>query len=309
MNDENKIENKIITLEQIKEVAKYMEDTKNEYRNLIEQDEEKNKDVPYDQQSYKYKAYGDKPTVEYRIHFTDDKTIRKEDYNWFIENLENNKKIESAHIYTYIYYSEKEAGAPSKDKSIRISVSFYEDSVDVSVSSNELEEETYKIHSYIRGILEGGEDRYNKTIKNRNLRIQSLCFSIGFALSYIVFLVLLILKGNMSEGLAKILFSKYAIILGQYFVAGVLGNMFGLPIMAVLYKDILPKRDSRWSSSAGKIVYTDDIKRYTKEDEVQINKFATAPQRREKIEKIFKITRIIVLVQVLISLLLVVVLK
>ena len=176
MNDENKIENKIITLEQIKEVAKYMEDTKNEYRNLIEQDEEKNKDVPYDQQSYKYKAYGDKPTVEYRIHFTDDKTIRKEDYNWFIENLENNKKIESAHIY-------------SKDKSIRISVSFYEDSVDVSVSSNELEEETYKIHSYIRGILEGGEDRYNKTIKNRNLRIQSLCFSIGFALSYIVFLV------------------------------------------------------------------------------------------------------------------------
>lgn len=308
MEDSGKVKNKIITIEQIKEVAKYLEDIKEEYIKLMDEDEEKNKSLPYEKRNYKYKN-NIRPKVEYNINFTNNKSVVKADYDWFLENIENNDKINIIYIYLDVSYNVDCENEKIKYKSFSIRLSIHENEFNVRTDCRDLEEEANKIYSYTKGILEGGETRYNKTIKNRNLRIQSFCFSIGFVLSYFVFIVLLFFKNKMSMDLSSLLFSKYAIIFGQYIVAGVIGNILGLPIITALYKNILPRRKSHYSSSSHKTIYTDDVDEYVDESEVQIGKNATSPQRREKIEEIFKITRIIVLIQVAISILLAIILK
>ena len=69
-----------------------------------------------------------------------------------------------------------------------------------------------------------------------------------------------------------------------------------------LYKNIAPKKKySHYSKSSGKSVYIDDIEGYMKLNEVQIGKFYNTIQQRAKIEKIFKITNIIVIIQLILS--------
>ena len=55
--------------------------------------------------------------------------------------------------------------------------------------------------------------------------------------------------------------------------------------------------------------YTDDIDEYLEHSEVHFGKFWDAEKRRNKIEKIYKITNKIILVQLLISILLFFILK
>ena len=71
---------------------------------------------------------------------------------------------------------------------------------------------------------------------------------------------------------------------------------------AILGKNIAPKKKySHYSKSSGKSVYIDDIEGYMKLNEVQIGKFYNTIQQRAKIEKIFKITNIIVIIQLILS--------
>lgn len=51
-------------------------------------------------------------------------------------------------------------------------------------------------------------------------------------------------------------------------------------------------------------IYKDDIDEYVKHSEIHIGQFWDAAQRRNKIEKIYKITNKIILVQLLISIVL-----
>ena len=66
---------------------------------------------------------------------------------------------------------------------------------------------------------------------------------------------------------------------------------------------------SHYSRSSHKSVYVDNLEDYTSHDEVQIGKFANNGKNRVIIEKIYKITSKIVLVQLAISILLFFILK
>lgn len=309
-NNEETVVNKQIDVEAIIELANYLEDQKEEYARLIEIDESKNKGLSYSEQVYQYKCMG-VPTVQYEIVYIDNKDIQQADYNWFVGNLSDISKIKKINMYFHVSYTDN-----TRDKEHAIhkrlseNITFYEDRVSLRVDGDELEDEVYKHHSYIRGVLERGEDRFNKTIKNRKLRIQSFCLSIGFVLSYIIFLVLNGMKSNFPKELVDILSNKYAIVFGQWFVSVVVGNIFGYAIMIGLYRNILPRaKYSHYSSSSHKSVYVDDIDNYVGECEVHIGKYANSGKNREIIEKIYKVTSKIVLVQLLISVILFFILK
>ena len=80
--------------------------------------------------------------------------------------------------------------------------------------------------------------------------------------------------------------------------------------MLALYRNILPKaKYSHYSRSSQKSVYVDNLEDYTSHDEVQIGKFANNGKNRVIIEKIYKITSKIVLVQLAVSILLFFILK
>lgn len=309
MESGEKIVNKIIPIETIIEVANYLEEQKEEYNRLFKRESQKNAGLKFSDQVYEYK--GDNPTVQYTVKFKDGRALTEANYNWFLGKLKNLSAIDEIIIFSIIDYRSN-----IKDKGhyeymhLYTRVRFEEDTVIIKVDGKNTEEQVYKIHSYIRGIIENNEERYNKTVRNRKLRIQSLCLSIGFVLSYIFYFIVLANKGKMPTEMVQLVDNKIAIIIGQWLVAAIVGNVLGLPIMLALYRNILPKaKYSHYSKSTHKSVYVDNLEDYTSHDEVQIGKFTNNGKNRVIIEKIYKVTSKIVLVQLAISILLFFILK
>ena len=79
MNNEETIINKQIDIDTIMELAKHLENQKEEYKRLINIDETKNRGIPFSEQVYQYKSYND-PVVEYEITFKDNKNIQQSNY-------------------------------------------------------------------------------------------------------------------------------------------------------------------------------------------------------------------------------------
>lgn len=309
MASEEKIVNKIIPIETIIEVANYLEDQKEEYIRLFERESQKNAGLKFSEQVYEYK--GDNPTVQYTVRFRDGRDLTEANYNWFLGMLNNLSAIDEITIHSSISYSSN-----IRDKEhyeymhLYTWIHFREDTATIRVDGKNTEEQVYRIHSYIRGTIENNEERYNKTVRNRKLRIQSLCLSIGFVLSYIIYLVVLANKGKMPTEILNLINNKLVIIIGQWFVSAIVGNILGLPIMLALYRNILPKaKYSHYSRSSHKSVYVDNLEDYTSHDEVQIGRFANNGKNRVIIEKIYKVTSKIVLIQLAISILLFFILK
>lgn len=309
MASEEKIVNKIIPIETIVEVANYLENQKEEYEKLFERDAQKNRDLKYSEQVYEYK--GENPKVQYTIKFKDGREITEPDYNWFIGMLGNLKAIEHITFYSTISYSSNYKNREHYEyMHLYTWVHFYEDSTTIRVNGTNMEEQVYRIHSYLRGTIENNEDRYNKTVKNKNFRVQSFCLTIGFVLSYIIYFILNGMKASLPEIIVQILNNKYGIIIGQWFVSALVGNILGFPIMMALYRNIIPKaKYSHYSRSSHKSVYVDNIDDYVSHNEVQIGKFAGNGKNRLLIEKIYKVTSKIVLLQLVISILLFFIIK
>lgn len=303
MASEEKIVNKIVPIETIIEIANYIENQREEYDRLFELDKRKNQNLPFSEQIYEYK--GESYKVQYTIKFKDGRELTEQDYNWFIGMISNLSSIESIIISSDVYYSSN-----IRDKNnyeymhLYTWIYFWENQVKLRVDGKNMEEQVNRVHSYLKGTIENNEDRYNKTVKNRKLRIQSFCFSIGIVLSYIVYFILLANKTKLPINIANYLNNKIILIIGQWFIAGLLGNILGFPIMMMLYKNILPKtKYSHYSKSSHKFVYADNIDDYISHDEVQIGIFANNGKYRRIIEKIYKVTSKIFLIQLLISVL------
>lgn len=306
---EEKIVNKIVPIETIIEVANYFEDQKEEYIKIFERDENKNKDLRYGEQVYEYK--GNVPKIQYTIRYKNGKDITENNYNWFIGNLNNLSSINEITIYYTVNYSSN-----IKDKAhyeymtLYTWIHFRNDTVTLHIDGTNLEEQVHKIHSYVRGIIENNDDRYNKTIKNRKRRMQCFYLSIGFVLSYILYFILKANIGKIPVDIVKYINNKFVLIIGQWFISALLGNILGFPIMRTLYSTLIPKsKYFYYSKSSHKSVYVDDIEKFTSENEVQIGEFANNGKKRAIIEKIYKVTKVIVLIQVVLSILFFVLLK
>ena len=301
LNDET-IVNRIITADTILDVANYFEDKLEDYKKLYEEELKKNEGLKPSEQMFKCKL-DNYTKVEYEIEFKDGKIVQQTDYNWFVTNISNHSLIRRVVIFFQLSYRDNSENiSHGIYKTLRAYVSFYENMIYLKVSGKETEEETYNIHTTLRNMLEDNEERYNKTVKNRNLRIQSFCLSIGFILSYIIYIILLANKTNLPEVFVQLLNNKYFLIFGQWIIALALGNLIGYPIMMNLYRDIIPKaRYSHYSKISRSKVYYDDMEDFIGHDEVQIGKFANNGRKRALIEKIYKITNKIVLVQFILS--------
>ncbi len=306
----NKIVNKQIPISSIIDVANYLEKYKEDYLKKFYDDELKNKNVPIKEQRWLYQ-YGH-AEVNYTIEFYDGKNITEKNYNWFIDTIKNPKIIKCIELALNIWYTSDIPNDESQSNSIHANIYFREafsslrySDLELSVETKNRESESYSIHSNIVNILEKNEERFNKTIKLRQLRIQSFSIVVGLILSYILYLLLIINNSALNPVMMSYLSNKYLIVFGQWFLAILLGNLFGSWYILSIYKPLLPNtRYAGYDYSSLKSIYKDDIDEYVKHSEIHIGQFWDAAQRRSKIEKIYKITNKIILVQLLISIVL-----
>ena len=306
----NKIVNKQIPISSIIDVANYLEKYKEDYLKKFHDDELKNQNIPIREQRWLYK-YGH-AEVNYTIEFYDGKSITEKNYNWFIDNIKNPKIIKCIELALNIWYTSDISNDELQNNSIHANIYFREafsslrcSDIELSVETKNRESEAYSIHSNIVDILEKNEERFNKTIKLRQLRIQSFSIVVGLILSYILYLLLIINKSALNPVMVTYLSNKYLIVLGQWFLAILFGNLFGSWYILSIYKPLLPNTTyAGYDYSSLKSIYKDDIDEYVKHSEIHIGQFWDAAQRRSKIEKIYKITSKIILVQLLISIVL-----
>lgn len=311
----NKVVNKQIPLKSIIDVANYLEDYKEDYIKKFELDESKNKNIPFEEKVWEYE--NGNAEIRYTIEFHNGKTITETDYNWFIGNTNEPRIIKCIRIDLSVSYFSNTSRNNNEYNRINAYIEFqdcgmnlkYSDA-SVSVETTNKENEANNIYSEIMNILENNDDRYNKTLKYRKVRMQCFTISIGIILSYILFVVLKINKEQLSPMIADYINNKYILVFGQWFVAILLGNVFSYWYILSVYKPLLPEtKYAGYNSSTYKSVYKDDIEDYLEHSEVHFGKFWDAERRRNKIEKIYKVTNKIVLIQLLISVILFFILK
>ena len=313
----NKVVNKQISIKKIIDVANYLEDYKERYEKVFQNEEEKNKNLQYSEKNYQYE--NGKAEVKYTISFHNGRTMTEYDYNWFVSNLNDPRAIKDIQLDLYVTFMTKGEKDDYNNQYNKISANIdfrdagmelrYSDVI-VSVETTLQEREANNIYSTIMNMLEETEDRFDKTIKHRKIRIQCFCISVGIVLSYILYLILKINIAKIPTALTQYLSNKNVLVFGQWFVAVLIGNLLSYWYILSVYRPLLPSsKYAGYNSSTYKSVYKDDIDEYLEHSEVHFGKFWDAEKRRNKIEKIYKITNKIVLAQLAISILLFFILK
>lgn len=304
--EREQINNKIISIDCILKITEYLETERAHYKKLYMYDKKLN----YYRANKIHIFDGCDNFVKYEIDLINGENLIKEDYNWFKNQLYTLDKSNIKRIIitfkTASFSDQKnnnELMFDSKSKTIYVYFDFSENNASLSIEGNEMEEEIYKYHSDLLKILQECPDRYDKTIKHKFIRSECLSLVIGFIFAYITIICLFIFSSKLPDSLENVLNSnKYSYIIIFYAISIGLGNIIGQTISLTLYKSILPdKKYSHYSKSNHKSVYVDDISEYLKHNEVQIGKYRNSISQRAKIEKIFKITSIIVIVQIIIS--------
>lgn len=313
----NKVVNKQISLRTVLDIANYFEDYKERYEEIYRKENEKNKDKPFSERNYEYE--NGNIEVRYRIDFHNGQNLTESNYNWFVGNINNPRAIKNIEISLSNTYFTQLNGNDTNNtyNKVYVSVEFrdcgmslkYSDVI-VNVDATNQESEARNVYSTVMNMLEDNPERYDKTIKFRKIRMQSFTISIGIILSYILYMVLMMNKEKLTPDIAGYLNNKNVLIFGQWFVAVLLGNVASFWYILSVYRPLLPEsRYAGYSSSTYKSVYKDDIADYIEHSEVHIGKFWDAEKRRNKIEKIYKVTNKVLLVQLLISIVLFFVLK
>lgn len=300
------IKDKIISADTVIKIAELLEKEKLHYQKLGLYDKKFNYYNKNEVNVYRVS----KDVVHYDVRLKSGENIEKEDIEWLKSQLTDRflPAIESIHMSFGMFVSSErtnntDVNSTNKLKSLNVDLYLYENEVHFSVDTTELEDEAYKLHSDIANIFNSCPNRYNKTIKRRFIRSQCLSLSIGFVIAYIAILLLNIKYDNLPDVVHRVIEStRYSYVIIFFIIAFGIGNIIGQGITAALYSGIAPKKKySHYDSSSRKNVYVDNITEYVEHNEVQIGKYYNSAAKRSRIEKIFKVTGIIVAIQIFVA--------
>ena len=115
---------------------------------------------------------------------------------------------------------------------------------------------------------------------------------------------------NIPIHILKYLNNKFVIIIGQWLVAFFFGNLLSRWYISSIYQPIIPRQKyAGYDYSEKRTKYKDDVDEYITASEVHFGQYLDAEKRRNKIEKIYKISKKVVIIQIIISIILFFILK
>jgi hypothetical protein len=136
--------------------------------------------------------------------------------------------------------------------------------------------------------------------------MQFYCIAIGTFLTYLAFAGYKLLEMNSPENIPEFvteLFSNsLVVVLGQWLLAFLLGNMFANRSIYNLYKPIIPDTmyaGYDYTMNAAK--YRDDVQDFKSHSEVHIGKYYDAEIRRDKIKSKYGFAKSVLFMQVVAS--------
>ncbi|MBP3502170.1 MAG: hypothetical protein J6K42_01655 [Clostridia bacterium] len=302
MATKDEITNKIISIDTIIMISDYFENEKKHYEKLYEYDRLLNTNLRYTNLQHIYKKTYN--YINYSFEFFSGEKTANDNYEWFIQKL-NTINLSTVKCISISFQTSSISTQPHSEyahKNIVNYIYFYEDTVYVNFSNDSMEEENYKIHSDIMTILNNCPPRYDKTIKYKFLRMQSLNLCIGFIFGYIALIALFILKNQIPVNIHNIIFSyNYVPVIIFLSISSIFGNIIGQFFNNSLFKNIIPqKKYSHYSYKQHQRIFVDNVDSYIKQVETQIGMFHNSIAKRKNIEKIFKKTLPIVFIHIIV---------
>lgn len=304
MDNDRRIEitNKIITIEQIKEVSNYLQKTCNYYLDLIKNDRVKNNNVYFDNAEYKYYT-SSLPEVKYEINYNDDRSVQTTDEMTFIDSLKEPQFIKKLTMQLYIYYRDNELNEIT-EHNMSIYLTFDKSSIYFSTNDLNMSDQSYNLNSYVRGILESGEDRYSGIVKHKFIVKNIIGLAAGSILTLLLFLILLIMRSNGSDTFETLFSNGLVLSLLGWILAFAFGSVIISPIINNLFREI-DTAESVYSDAKLMDIYK---KEYTRKNEVLIGESYNNLEKRNTIRKIYALSKKVILVRLLISAVIVIVL-
>lgn len=298
------VQNKIITIEQIKEVTEYLKKTLNYYKELIAKDYEKNNNASFYSGHYKYYTYV-KPSLEYKIEYYDGRKIDTQDDYVFYDALKEPQFIYKIEERLYISFEDNEDNQTTKH-CISISLAFSEKVIHFVTQNQNMNNELYNISSYINGILNSNDDRFNQTIKNRFWIKNTIGLAVGSILTFIGFIILLLMKSGENETIEMLFNNPIILVLTGWLIAFAFGSTIVGAIVNNLYNNLEVGLEN--ASKGG--TYTDHYEdNYRMFNEVLIGKNYNNLEKRKTIEKIYNLSKKVLLIRLGISLIILLVLS
>lgn len=300
---QNEILNKRLSIEKIFEIADKLQQ-RNDY--YLQQYREREAISDYRQQE-EYDASHNirvtsRPRIEYSITTKDRQSeTREDDIQWFKNCISENKKAISN--ISINYYVNLGTGPVNEHRYANESMNLrcYEESIYFNVDkANEVGLTDYDgFAASIGNILNNLPPRLDDTIKKKYIRSNIPSLNIGFALGIIVALAL----GLFCKFSDINIYINDFVAQTHYFMLAVIGMSFavGLLIPGVnhsLYRKIKIKQVWQgYNRSSNTEVYADDLVDFKNQCEVEIGDFSDYAKIRAKIEKNYKNSKIILLIE------------
>ena len=306
MNDTNSflIQNKLITVEQIKEVTEYLKKTLNHYNEMINQELQENNNVGFYSGHYQHYAYT-KPSLEFKVEYTDGRKIDTKDDFVFYDALREPQYVYKIEERLYISYDDNDMGETTNHL-LDISLDYSESVIHFITSNTNMNDELYNISSYINGLLNGGENRFNKIIKNRFWVKNTIGLAVGSIPTLLGFIILLLMKNETTETINMFFNNPIMLVLGGWLIAFAFGSTIIGSVVNGLYSSLEVGLEN--ASKGG--TYTDHYEdNYRMFNEVLIGKNYNNLEKRKTIEKYYNLSQKVVLIRLTISLIILVVLS
>lgn len=302
------ISNKIVCVDQIIEVAEYLENKKLYYTQLILEDEKKNEMLPYSERKYHYKGKVPK-NVEYELCYTDGTKNTLTDFQSFVFELKKPQYISEINMYFFVYYNDEfntiDNNSEVRNVHVFINISdtgYSNNRVSIRIMGDNLTDDMYKMETDIRTLFEKNDDRTSGVVKYRKLIKLCFCLSIGFIISYILILILLLSENSFDSIKEAIFNDAFSFLLFQWFISILFGTAFGLIFINSLYNTLAPpKKYSGYDKNIHMAVYRDDDTEFKDSNEVHIGKCANNGEKRVFLGQIFNVTKVFILVQLVVS--------
>lgn len=305
MNNTNSflIKNKLITIEQIKEVTEYLKKTLNHYNDLIDQELKENNNANFYSGHYQHYAYT-KPSLEFKVEYTDGRKVDTKDDFVFYDALREPQYVYKIEERLYISYDDNDMGETTNHL-LDISLDYSESVIHFITSNTNMNDELYNISSYINGLLNDGEDRFNKIIKNRFWVKNTIGLAVGSILTLLGFIILLLIKNENTETINMFFNTPIFLVLGGWSIAFAVGNIVIGPIVNSLYSSLEVGLENAYKGGTYTEHYEDNYRMF---NEVLIGKNYNNLEKRKAIEKYYNLSKKILLVRLALSLVILVVL-
>lgn len=292
--------NKRIEIEEIEKIVKLL---RNKQVKLNDKHRKSQEEMQYSEskvQRYKLSSC----SINIEIRYIDGLSVEKEnEYDWFITEIYSNReKIEKIRIIFSAYIKEyDEIGNENIRRIERYMIWIGENDISFLAKSENYDEIVYETINDIKNIIMGCPDKYDKTIKGKFLRSQSLYLAIGFLVTIILILITKFYLMPKYDAIAIALNNKLVYIFVFLILVEFLGSLIGNTIINSLYQRITPKQKRVFNRKTHNTTYTDDIERYKSDCEIMIGKNTYNTSDRIKIEKMFSICKKIIIIELCIS--------